>query len=335
MKIAVFGTKAYDCKFLSTRVPVELDLTFIEARLDATTVALAGGHDAVCCFVHDDLGTNVIARLGDAGVRLVLLRCAGFNNVDLSACNELGIIVMRVPAYSPYAVAEHTVGLILSLNRGIHRAYNRVRDGNFSIDGLLGFDMHGRTVGIIGTGKIGGIVAQILSGFGCTIIAYDAFKSAECEALGVTYVELDELLAASDIVTLHCPLTPKTHHLIDEKALNQMKRGSMLVNTSRGEMVDSAALISAVKSGQLGWVGLDVYEEEGDVFFEDISNLVLQDDVLARLMTFPNVLITSHQGFFTREAMEHIAETTFANASSFTQGEPIATNIVGPELARK
>lgn len=329
MRITVFSTKAYDREFLASEAPGDVDLRFVEARLDSTTAALADGRDAVCCFVHDQVDADVVARLASGGVRLVLLRCAGFNNVDLDACARHDIAVMRVPAYSPYAVAEHTVGLMLALNRGIHRAYARVRDGNFSIDGLLGFDMHGRTVGIVGTGIIGMTVARILTGFGCDLLAYDVRRSPECEALGVTYVELDELLARADITTLHCPLTPDTYHLIDAAAIARMRRGAMLINTSRGAVVDSAALIDGIKDGRLGWVGLDVYEEEGDVFFEDISNAVLQDDVLARLMTFPNVLITSHQAFFTREAMRDIAVTTFANAASCAAGTPTAANTVG------
>lgn len=328
MRILVFDTKPYDAAFLTSAAPDGVEVSFIDARLDEATVSLAAGSTAVCVFVHDTVSAPVAARLADAGVRLVLLRCAGFNNVDLTACAEHGLTVMRVPAYSPHAVAEHTVGMMLALNRGLHRAYVRVREGNFSLDGLLGFDMYAKTVGIVGTGRIGFNVARILSGFGCRVLATDVIASPVCEALGVRYVPLDELLAASDVVTLHCPLTPGTHHLINGAALATMKPGAMLINTSRGEVVDSVALVAAIKSGHLGWVGLDVYEEEGDVFFEDISGRVLQDDVLARLMTFPNVLITSHQAFFTREAMEHIAATTFANARSWAQGAPIAENTV-------
>ena len=297
------------------------------------TSVLADQFPAVCVFVNDQLDALVLAELARQGTRLIALRCAGFNNVDLAAARDLDMTVVRVPAYSPYAVAEHTVGLILSLNRKIHRAYNRVRDGNFALDGLLGFDLHGRTVGLIGTGQIGAVTANILNGFGCSLLAYDPYPNPACEAIGVRYVPLAELLAESDIITLHCPLTPETHYLINGRALSQMKKGVMLINTSRGALVDTRAVINALKSGQVGYLGLDVYEEEGDLFFEDLSDQAIRDDIFARLLTFPNVMITGHQAFFTAEALQNIAATTLANVTAFEQGEGTIYKISIDKLA--
>jgi D-lactate dehydrogenase len=266
----------------------------------------------------------VLLRLHAGGVRLLALRSAGFNHVDLAAAAALGIAVGRVPEYSPHAVAEHTVALLLALNRHIHRAYNRVREGNFALDGLLGFDLHGRTVGVVGTGRIGSSFARIMAGFGCRLLGVARRPDDGCLALGMRYVELPEMLTASDVVSLHCPLTPDTHHLIDADALARMKPGAMLLNTSRGALVDTAALIAALKSRRLGSVGLDVYEEEADLFFRDLSGEVLDDDVFARLLTFPNVLVTGHQAFFTEEALTSIATTTLANIDAFEdQGRPL------------
>ncbi|MBM9596032.1 2-hydroxyacid dehydrogenase [Roseitranquillus sediminis] len=324
MRIAVFSTKPYDARYLEMANRAGHELVFLEARLSAETASLAGDADAVCAFVNDDLGAGVVSALADGGVRLIALRSAGFNHVDLAAAEAAGIAVARVPAYSPHAVAEHTVALILTLNRKTHRAYNRVREGNFALDGLLGFDLDGKTVGIVGTGKIGEVVARILGGFGCTLLAHDPVESSICTALGVRYVEFDELLGASDIITLQCPLTPETFHLIDAAALARVKPGVMLINTSRGAVVDTRALIQGLKSGAVGSVGLDVYEEEADLFFEDFSDKFIPDDVFARLLTFPNVLITGHQAFFTEEALTAIAETTIANVSAFERdGVPI------------
>ncbi len=257
-----------------------------------------------------------------------MLRSAGFNHVDLAAAARLGLTVLRVPAYSPYAIAEHTIALLLTLNRKIHRANIRVREQNFSLDGLMGFDLHGKTMGVVGTGKIGAIVARILTGFGCTILACDPFPNQECLALGVEYTTLHDLLARSDVVTLHCPLTPQTRHLIDAAALGVCKPGMMLINTSRGGVVDTAAVIGALKSGRLGSLALDVYEEEGDLFFRDLSDQVITDDIFARLLTFPNVLITAHQAFFTKEAVRNIGETTIRNLTDFERGAPAAENVV-------
>jgi D-lactate dehydrogenase len=279
--------------------------------------------------VNDRLDAACLATLKNAGVRLVALRCAGFNNVDLSAAKTAGIAVVRVPAYSPYAVAEHAVGLLLSLNRKIHRAFNRVREHNFSLNGLVGFDLHGKTVGIIGTGKIGRIAAQIFRGFGTRLLAYDPFPSADWAAQHeVQYVHLPDLLVASDIVSLHLPLTPETFHLLNERTLGEMKRGAYLINTSRGKLVDTAALIEALKRGQLGGVALDVYEEEEGVFFEDLSSQVLLDDELTLLLTLPNVLVTSHQAFLTHEALSEIARVTAENIRRFECGEPFLEGTV-------
>jgi len=322
MKIAVFSTKPYDRQFLeAANIAHGHDLTYFEPRLNTETVPLADGFSGVCVFVNDLLDATVLSELNKHGTRLIALRCAGFNNVDLAAARELQMTVVRVPAYSPFAVAEHTAGLILSLNRGIHRAYNRVREGNFALDGLMGFDLHDRTVGIVGTGRIGCVVTRIMQGFGCHLLAYDPVQNPDCEALGARYVPLEELFANSDIITLHCPLTPNTHHLVDVKALRRMKDGVMLINTSRGALIDTAALIQWNKAGKVGSVGLDVYEEEEDVFFEDLSNHVIQDDILARLLTFPNVIITGHQAFFTREAVQNIADTTLGNITAYERGQ--------------
>jgi D-lactate dehydrogenase len=313
LKVAVFSTKRYDRQALDRANADRHELRYLEPRLDETTVSLAHGCHAVCAFVNDTLDAPVLAALASAALRVVVLRCAGFNNVDLAAAHRLGFVVARVPAYSPHAVAEHTVALVLALNRNIHRAYNRVREGNFALDGLLGFDLHARTVGVVGTGKIGAEVVRIFKGFGCRVLAFDPYPGDACRALGAEFVGFDALLSASEIVTLHCPLTRENHHLIDGAALSKMKRGAMLINTSRGQLIDTRAVIDALKTRQLGYLGLDVYEEEGEIFFEDLSGTIIEDDVFTRLLTFPNVIITGHQGFFTREALDNIAATTIAN----------------------
>ncbi len=325
MRIDVFSAKPHDLEFLrAAATDKALELQFHEARLNADTSRLAEGAEVVCAFVNDDLARETIAKLQEFGVTLIALRSAGFNHVDLRAAHAAGIAVARVPAYSPYAVAEHTLALILALNRKTHRAFNRVREGNFALDGLMGFDMHGKVAGIVGTGLIGTVLARILCGLGCEVLASDPYPSVECKALGVRYVEMEQLLGRADIITLQCPLTPETHHLIDDAAIARMKPGVMLVNTSRGAVVDTKAVIRGLKSGQIGALGLDVYEEEGDLFFEDLSNSYIPDDVFARLLTFPNVLITGHQGFFTREALRAIAETTIANITQFQRtGAPM------------
>jgi D-lactate dehydrogenase len=333
VRIAVFSTKRYDRTALeAANVGHGHELAFFEPRLLPETASLAAGFPAICPFVNDTLSREVLSTLASEGLRLVALRSAGFNHVDLKAAAELGITVARVPAYSPYAVAEHAVGLILTLNRHFHRAYARVREGNFALDGLLGFDLHGRTVGIIGTGRIGTIFARIMGGFGCQLLGVDPFPRDEAKELGVRYVALDEALHESDIIALHLPLTPHTRHLIDARALDRMKDGVMLVNTSRGAIVDTRAVIASLKSGKLGSLGLDVYEEEADLFFEDLSNTVIQDDVFARLLTFPNVLVTGHQGFFTREALANIAETTLANVTAFETGSGTLERVTAEEV---
>lgn len=333
MKVAFFSSKPYDKDFfLSANASFGHQLTFFEPHLNPETVPLAQGFPAVCVFVNDQLSAEVIQALAQQGTRLIALRCAGYNNVNLEAAETHNITVVRVPAYSPYAVAEHAVGLMLALNRKLHRAYFRVREGNFALEGLLGFDMHGKTVGIVGTGKIGAVAAQILHGFGCRILAVDPYPNEECLHLGVRYVELPELLAQSDIISLHCPLTPDTHHLINAQALSRMKPGVMLINTSRGAIVDTRAMIDGLKSGKIGALGLDVYEEEADLFFEDLSCQVIQDDVFARLLTFPNVMITGHQAFFTREALKSIANTTLTNISTFESGQ-VCENRVGTSVS--
>jgi D-lactate dehydrogenase len=320
MDVAVFSAKPYDRRFLdgaNAAAGGRHRLAYFEARLSHATAVLAGGAGAACLFVNDQADEVVLGEFARAGLRLVALRSAGFNNVDLTAARKFGVTVARVPAYSPDAVAEHTVAMILSLNRCIHRAYARVREGNFALEGLLGFDLKGRVVGVVGTGRIGTAVARIMLGFGCRVLAHDPAPNPDCSAIGVPYVDLVELLAASDIVTLHCPLTPGSRHLIDADAVGRMKRGAMLVNTSRGALVDTRAAIEGLKSGAIGRLGLDVYEEEGDLFFQDLSGQVIQDDVFARLLTFPNVLVTGHQAFFTAEALTAIAETTIANITAF------------------
>ena len=325
MRVAVFSTQPYDRRFLSeANAAGRHELVFLEARLATQTAAAASGAQAVCAFVNDRLDAATLEALHEMGVRLVALRCAGFNNVDLPAAARLGIAICRVPEYSPYAVAEHTAAIVLALNRKIHRAHARVREGNFALEGLLGFDLHGRTVGVVGTGKIGEAFLRIMNGFGCRLLAHDPQESAACVALGARYVPLPELLAASDIVSLHCPLTPATHHLIDAEALAAMRPGAMLVNTSRGAVLDTRAVIQALKRGTLGSLGIDVYEEEADLFFRDLSGGTIQDDVFARLLTFPNVLVTAHQAFFTEDALAAIARTTLANLDAFeTDGEPV------------
>jgi D-lactate dehydrogenase len=324
MRVAAFSVKPYDTSSLtaaSAGLPIEW--AWFEPRLDRHTARLADGAVAINCFVNDQLDAATLELLADQGVKLITLRCAGFNQVDLVTAARLSLPVVRVPEYSPHAVAEHTIGLVLTLDRRLHKAYNRVREGNFSLDGLLGFDLFGRTVGVVGTGRIGRCVAEILLGFGCRVLAYDPTPEPDLAARGVVFVPLDELLAASDIVTLHCPLKPGTRHLIDAAALARMKRGAMLINTSRGGLVDTPAVIEALKTGRLGHLGLDVYEEEADLFFDDRSNSIIHDDVFSRLLTFPNVVITAHQAFFTQNALDAIAAQTVRNLMHFHRGEPL------------
>jgi D-lactate dehydrogenase len=335
-RIAVFDTHAFErVAFTAANGHYKFDITFFEPRLTRETAALAAGFDAVCPFVNDRLDAEALAVLHANGIRLVALRSAGYNHVDLRAAAALGLPVVRVPEYSPYAVAEHAVALLLALNRKIHRAFNRVREANFSLDGLVGFDLHDKVVGLVGVGRIGAVMATIMRGFGCRLLAADPQPNqALAEQLPLRYVGLPELYRDSDVISLHVPLTPATHHLIDAEALRTMKRGVVLINTGRGALIDTRALIDALKSEHIGAAGLDVYEEEEGVFFRDLSDRVLQDDVLARLLTFPNVLVTSHQAFLTREALANIAETTLANVATFGRGEPLSNEVRAAQVLR-
>lgn len=336
MKIRFYGIQPFEIPFLEqANVAHRHELALLEARLDEDTAALAQGYEGVSIFAKDRADAPVLELLAKGGTKIVLLRMAGFNHVDLAAAARLGLSVARVPAYSPHAIAEHTVGLMLMLNRKLHRAHARVREGNFSLQGLMGFDLHGKTVGLVGTGRIGEATARILAGFGCQLLGHDVQENPACRDLGMRYVELRELLSSSDVISLHCPLTPNTRHLIDDQAVALMKPGVMLINTSRGAVIDTPAVIRGLKSEHIGYLGLDVYEEEGDLFFEDLSETVIQDDVFSRLQTFPNVVITAHQAFFTREAVASIQETTLANASAFERGGVLKENLVGIEFISK
>jgi D-lactate dehydrogenase len=329
MRVAVFGTKGYDRRFLgAANEAFGHDLHFFEARLDAATAPLAAGHGAACVFVNDRVDAEVLKTLAEGDTRIVALRCAGFNNVDLAAAERLGIDVVRVPAYSPHAVAEFTIGLLLAVERHIPRAWARVRDNNFALDGLIGRNLHARTVGVIGTGKIGVLVARALRlGFGCEVLAHDLSPDPELVAIGVRYVDRAVLLAEAEIVTLHCPLTPETRHLIDAAAIAAARDGLTIVNTSRGALIDTAALIEGLKRRKIAAVALDVYEQEADLFFEDLSSEIISDDVFQRLLTFPNVLITGHQAFLTEEALEAIACTTLQSIADAEAGRPLANRV--------
>ena len=328
MKIAVFSSTPYDRQFLDAANAYEgHQLHYFEVPLGPATVALASGHDAVCIFVNDVANADVLAALQKVGPRLVALRCTGFNNVDLAAAAKLDIKVVRVVNYSPNSVAEHAVALLLAINRKTHRAYNRTRDSNFALDGLMGFDLCGKNCAVVGTGKIGRVFARIMLGFGCNVIGYDTHPSPEFEALGARYAEPGEIGANADIISLHCPLTPETHHIVNAQSLSRMKRGALLVNTSRGGLVDTEATIEALKTGQLGGLGLDVYEQEAGLFFRDLSSTIVTDDVLQRLIAFPNVIVTGHQAFFTREAITTICETTLRSVTEFANGAALSNEI--------
>lgn len=322
--VAVYDTKPYDRQSLGCVEGAEsIDWRFLDFRLGLETVYAASGALAACVFVNDDAGRAVLEKLAGLGVRLLALRCTGFNRVDLPAAKELGLLVTRVPSYSPYSVAEHTIALVLALNRKLHRAFNRVRELNFSLAGLEGFDLHGKTAGIFGTGKIGRIVAEILRGFGMRVLVYDPYPSAEWATQhGIIYADRETVARECDVLSLHVPLTPDTYRMVRRETIELMKPGAILVNVSRGQLIDTAALIQGLKSRRLGGVALDVYEEEEGVFFEDLSGQVLEDDVLARLLTFPNVLITAHQAFLTREALRDIARVTVENVRRLAAGQP-------------
>jgi len=323
MNIAVFSAKSYDREYLgAANRSSDHKIAFYDTRLMSDTVPLAAGCDVVCAFVNDRLDAEVITLLSAGGTRLIAMRCAGYNNVDLYSAASHGVTVVSVPSYSPHAVAEHAIALLLTLNRRIHQAHDRVRRGDFTLDGLIGFDLHGKTAGLVGTGRIGTITGQILQGFGCRVLASDPFPPAEAKAAGFSFCELDELLAQSDIVSLHCPLIPATRHIINAARLARMKRGATLINTSRGALIDTPAAIDALESGQLGRLGLDVYENEACFFYDDHSERPLPDATLARLIALPNVLLTGHQGFLTHEALTNIAETTFQSINDFAAGRP-------------
>jgi D-lactate dehydrogenase len=328
MKIAVFSAKRYDREYLDAANAAEgHQLKYHEAPLDLDTVGLATGYDAVCIFVNDKADAEILAKLKEGGTRLVALRCTGFNNVDLKAAEQLGMKVVRVTDYSPYSVAEHAVALLLAINRKIHRAYNRTRDSNFALDGLMGFDLHGKSVAVIGTGKIGRVFARIMVGFGCNVIGYDKYPSKEFEALGAHYAVPGEIARDADIISLHAPLTPETYHIINADTIARAKRGALLINTSRGGLVDTEAVIEGLKSGQIGGFATDVYEQEAGLFFRDLSSVVVTDDILQRLISFPNVILTGHQAFFTQEAITTICETTLRSATEFAAGKPLSNEI--------
>lgn len=328
MKVAFFSTKSYDRTFMDqANRDYQFQLSYFEAPLRKDTAVLAQDANVVCVFVNDKVDSETFHQLAEFKIGLIALRCAGFNNIDLKSAHETGIKVVRVPAYSPYAVAEHALAMILTLNRKTHLAYDRVRQGNFSLERLIGFDLFGKTVGVIGTGKIGSIFAHNMLGLGCKVIAYDLYPNQDLLKTGVQYLEREEIFRQSDIISLQCPLTLESHHLINQKTISQMKDGVMLINTSRGGLVDSKALITGLKSGKIGYLGMDVYEQEENLFFEDLSGSIIQDDVISRLMTFPNVLITAHQAFFTENAMSNIAHTTLQNIKDFAEGKPLKNEV--------
>jgi D-lactate dehydrogenase len=328
MKVAVFSTKPYDQEYfdLYTRKE-EIHFTYFDSPLNRDTANLAAGFVAICVFVNDTVDRETIGQLDDLGVKLIALRCAGYNNVDLDAASERGIKVVRVPAYSPEAVAEHALALILTLNRKTHKAYNRVREGNFSLNKLLGFNLHGKTVGVIGTGKIGATFCRIIKGLGCEVLAYDLYKSDEAEELGVAYMTLDEVFEKSDIISLHCPLNPETKHMINKDSLSRMKDGIMIINTSRGGLIDTKDILKGLSDKKIGYLGIDVYEQEENLFFKDMSEMIIEDDLILRLNSYPNVLITSHQAYFTREAMEEITQTTIDNIKAFRDGKDLVNKL--------
>jgi D-lactate dehydrogenase len=321
MRIAVFSTKSYDKEYLGKVNEKTHEMVFYESALSLEAIRLVEGFDAVCVFVNDELTREVIENMASRNIKLIALRCAGFNNVDIESAAQNNIRVLRVPAYSPNAVAEHAVALIMTLNRKTHKAYNRVREGNFSIERLVGFDISGRTTGIIGTGKIGATFARIMKGFGCNVIAYDTNPNPALIQEGIAYMSLDDVFRKSDIISLHCPLTPQTYQIINKNTLSLMKNGVMLINTSRGKLVDTEAAIEALRDEKLGYLGIDVYEQEEQLFFKDLSEMIIADDKISRLMTFPNVLVTAHQAYFTDNALNQISQTTIQNISDFESGQ--------------
>ena len=329
MKVALFSSKSYDQDYFKKAQGIdEHHFEFFEARLKRKTANLAEGFDAVCVFVNDELDRATLSVLSEKGIKLIALRCAGFNNVDLEAAHEFGLTVVRVPAYSPHAVAEHALALIMTLNRKTHKAYNRVREGNFNLERLDGFDLYGKTVAVIGTGKIGEVFARIMKGIGCNVVAYDKFPNEKLEKEEILqYMSLDDIWPSADIVSLHCPLTPETHHLINDDTLAQMKDRVMVVNTSRGKLVDTEAAITALRFGKIGYLGIDVYEQEENLFFKDLSEMIIRDEKMMRLMAFPNVLVTGHQAYFTETALSQIALVTLQNITNFDKNERLENEV--------
>lgn len=328
MKVAVFSTKSYDREYFdSFNQNTSHTLIYFDASLNSDTTNLALGYEAVCVFVNDKIDRQTIKKLSETGIKLIALRCAGFNNIDLEAAKEYNIKIVRVPAYSPHAVAEHAIALILALNRKTHKAYNRIRESNFSLDRLIGFDLYRKTVGVIGTGQIGSVFCEIMQGFGCKVIAYDIQVATHLQEKGIEYVSFEAVLQQSDIISLHCPLTTATHHLFNKDTFSKMKKGAMLINTSRGALINTTDVIAVLKSGALSYLGIDVYEQEAGLFFKDLSETIIQDELIGRLMTFPNVLITAHQGFFTKEALSEIATTTLQNITDFENGQSLKNEV--------
>jgi D-lactate dehydrogenase len=328
MEVAIFSSTPYERQYLDEANRAEHHkLRYIDVSLDIDTVGLAAGYGAVCIFVNDKANADVLEPLHKGGTRLLALRCTGFNNVDLAAAEKLGMKVVRVVTYSPNSVAEHAVALLLAINRKVHRAYNRTRDANFSLDGLTGFDLCGKTVAVVGTGKIGCVFAKIMLGFGCKVIGFDPYPSAEFEALGLCYAKPGEIGEKADIISLHCPLMPTTHHIINSETLERAKPGAILINTSRGGLIDTEAVIEALKTGRLGGLGIDVYEQEADLFFRDLSSEIITDDVFQRLVSFPNVIVTGHQAYLTREALTTICETTLKSITAFEKNQPLQNEV--------
>ncbi len=333
MRVAVFSSKTYDREFLDKANRAgKHELVFLEPRLTRETVTLAQGFDAICVFVNDEIDAHILLKLSKMNINAIALRCAGFNNVDLSVADDLGIKMVRVPAYSPHAVAEHTIALLLAVFRKLHRAHARVREGNFDLTGLLGTEIHGQTVGVIGTGTIGSIVAKLFHAFGAKVLAFDVNENDQIKKMGIDYVKLIDLWQQADTVSLHCPLLPATHHLIDSESLARMKQGVTIINTSRGGLIDTHALIDSLKTGKVAGVGIDVYEEEDELFFRDLSDKVIQDDVFARLLTFPNVVVTAHQAFFSRNALTQIAETTITNLDELENSKKLSNQVTGERV---
>lgn len=328
MKVTFFSTQPYDSKsFEAHNKDYAFNIKYLDVQLNEQTAALARGADAVCAFVNDRLSSGIIRELANCGVKVIALRCAGFNNVDLAAADEYNIRVVRVPAYSPNAVAEHAVAMMMTLNRKTHKAYNRIREQNFSLNGLLGFDLFGKTVAVIGTGNIGIVFSKIMLGFGCRVLAFDIKENEELKRLGVQYLPINEMLPQADIISLHCPLNEHTKYIINAEAIQSMKQNVMLINTSRGALIDTKAVVKGLKSGKIGSLGIDVYEQEEKLFFRDLSETIIEDDLISRLSSFPNVLITAHQGFFTNEALSQIAETTLANLKAFDDGADLKNEV--------